>query len=172
MDGSAICVDRPPARLAVGFDAVLFPTAWSRADAWWAAANPDCTLAKLVGRYIAQGHYVWCSPDRFVLAAEVELRWGDGGGVEFAATESPDAWYVHIAATAERVGMGAARAFLSLAPRPHPWVVYHRRGSLRVIRWGAFRQTVPPWDSHGKHCIHTTAEGLRSGNPRHPCRSD
>lgn len=117
---------------------------WQRAKNWWDQCGDGQPFETLLGRYLADGHYVWSSPTVFVLAAEVRLNNGS-----LVLSKRPNAWYVHLAAVAR--GKFNAAAFLRLAPRPHEGVCWHRRGRLHVFRWDQFagRQPAPPM-THGK----------------------
>lgn len=120
---------------------------WERAREWWNANRSDGqSFETLLGRYISSGHYVWSSPTEFILAAEVSRRIGN----DEPEPGCPNAWFIHLAATADGVGLDP-KAFMRLAPRAHRWVFFERRGRLRVHRWSQFagRQTALPTHSYG-----------------------
>jgi len=117
----------------------------------------------LLGHYMRAGHYVWSSPTEFVLGAEVV--WD--GQRYFIDPPNANAWFIHLAARADGIGVDPG-AFKRLAPRQHPWVLFHRRGRLRVYRWSQFaefaefdRQILALRKQHGNDCRNTDPSGLR-----------
>ncbi len=122
----------PSARSAGPERIPLFP--WLRAKAWWEANRADGQpFSRLVSNYITQGQYLWSSPTEFILAAELCYQTPDQVDFQLA----PNAWFIHLAATAtgRRLDPGA---FMRLAPHPHPWILFDRRGKCHVYRWDQF----------------------------------
>lgn len=108
---------------------------WQRAKRAFEAVCSRGTFEELLGRYVAEGGYVWSSPEEFLLA--IPCRRLHRGGL-VTDHEKPDVWFVHLAAVSppRRMSASLIARFQSLAPRPLPWVAWNRRGgSLRFYRW-------------------------------------
>lgn len=107
--------------------------AWQRAKVVWEKENPDKSFDTLVSRYLTQGGIVWSSPEQFLLACPVVIH---EDGTAMHDEELGDTWLIHLAALAEPAPKPDAvlAAFVRLAPRPLPWVAWHRRRSKRLHR--------------------------------------
>lgn len=119
---------------------------FERARAWWTKHRKNAVpFSELVSNYITCGHYLWSSPTEFILACELPFQ--PPGQTENQVT--PNAWFIHLAATASGLPLDP-QAFIRLAPRAHPWILFDRRGKFRVHRWNQFagRQASLPMN-HG-----------------------
>jgi hypothetical protein len=101
-------------------------TPWQKAKQWWENHNATETFEELLGWHLSGG-VVYSSANAFMLAREV---YWNGEAVDEG---EPNAWLVELAA-------GNADVFgrlMRVAPRPHPWVLWSRRGEsrLRAFRW-------------------------------------
>jgi hypothetical protein len=150
---------------AVQLDTEMDPgLAWVRAKAAFESAgdHDQGAFERLLGRYIRDGHYVWSSPEAFILGAV--CRWTADGELE--ADPSGDVWFVHLAATGmcserrrvDRLPPGhLLRWFLKLAPFPRPWVAWQRfNRRIRIYEWNtlvavARRHTPERKVHHGQH---------------------
>ena len=104
--------------------------------------EPELKFERLVGAYIREGGYLWSSPHEFILA--VPARIGDGGRViRVDLDQSPEAWFIHLAATTVPAKAGVnrdvIRQFMRLAPQPLPIIAYHRGPRLVLLPWTRFR---------------------------------
>lgn len=69
-----------------------------------------------LGFYLCHG-YVFCTPDRFLLAKPVRSSIGEADW----SPDDPDCWYVHYAA-----GHGALQWFMRQTPYPLPFIGWMR----------------------------------------------
>jgi hypothetical protein len=100
---------------------------WQLAKAWHDEHIATETLEELLGWHLSAG-VVYSSPDAFMLAREV--HWDAQREEIVNDGQSPNAWFIELAAT-----VGNANAFgrfMRVAPRPQPWVLWCRRGEMRV----------------------------------------
>jgi hypothetical protein len=106
-------------------------TPWQRAKQWWDNHSTQ-DFWEAVGEHLSAG-YVWNSPSCFMLAKAV--RWN----AEEQQFELGDAncWFVTLAASGPRDeetkgprDFGCVRECLRVAPHPHPYVAWCRRGSF------------------------------------------
>lgn len=102
---------------------------WQTAAAWW-REHSGALFEERVGYYFARG-YVWSTPEVFMLAREI--CWDGKQCVDGA----PNAWFVELAAANEGC-VNAVREMLRVAPHPHEWVCWCRRGErrIRAFAWG------------------------------------
>lgn len=104
-------------------------TPWQRAKQWWDEHSAQ-DFWEAVGEHLSAG-YVWSTPKVFMLASET--RWN----AEEKQFESGKAncWFVRLAASAGHAN--TAGELLRVAPWPHQYVAWHRRGQTepRVYRW-------------------------------------
>lgn len=107
--------------------------AWQRAKTLWESQNPGSSFDILLSRYITQGGMVWSCPEQFLLACPVVVH-SDESLTHDA--ELGDTWFIHLAALATNAPAPSEMlsAFVRLAPRPLPWVAWHRPPSKRLHR--------------------------------------
>jgi hypothetical protein len=102
-------------------------TPWQRAKAWHEEHIATETFAEALGWHLSAG-VVYSAPDAFMLAREV--RWDAEREEVSNDNQSPNAWFIELAAAT-----GSANAFgrfMRVAPHPQPWVLWCRRGEMRV----------------------------------------
>lgn len=97
---------------------------WQKAKAWHDDHIATETFTELLGWHMSAG-VVYSSPDAFMLAHE--CHWN---GSEVGYEGERNAWLVELAATTD--GASAFGRFMRVAPHPQPWVLWCRRGELRV----------------------------------------
>ena len=102
-------------------------TPWQLAKEWHEDHNATETFEELLGWHLSAG-VVYSSPDAFMLAREV--LWDAERDEVVNGGQGSNAWLVELAATAG--GASAFGRFMRVAPRPHPWVLWCRRGEMRV----------------------------------------
>jgi hypothetical protein len=98
-------------------------TPWQKAQQWQDEHDATKDFWELLGEHLSAG-YVWNSPKVFMLASET--RWN----AEEETFEQGEAncWFVRLAAGA--AGTSCVRECLRVAPHPHPYVAWCRRGSF------------------------------------------
>jgi hypothetical protein len=97
-------------------------TPWQSAKEWWDDHSTQ-DFWEAIGEHLSAG-YVWNSPDCFILAKAT--RWNpEDQSFELGP---PNCWFVTLAATAP--GIHPVRECLRLAPHPHPFVAWCRRGTF------------------------------------------
>lgn len=107
--------------------------AWQRAKQQWETANPGQSFDGLLTTYVAHGCVVWSCADEFLLACPVRL---DEGRLVHDP-ELADTWFIHLAAVSDanpKTPSQLLSTFTRLAPRPLPFVAWHRRQSKRLHR--------------------------------------
>lgn len=104
-------------------------TPWQKAKKWWDDHSTQ-DFWEVVGEHLSAG-LVWNSPDCFMLASP--LRW-NAEEKQFEHGEH-NCWFVTLAAGTS--GTNPIRECLRVAPRPHQYVAWCRRGSFepRVYLW-------------------------------------
>lgn len=114
-------------------------TPWQRAQAWQQEHGTE-DFWQLLGWHLSRG-VVYAAQDAFLLAREV--AW-DAERKEISIDESAprNAWFVQLAATADNAD--AFGRFMRVAPHPHPWVLWCRRGEMRVreFQWNKLQKKV------------------------------
>ena len=104
--------------------------AWELARQWQ-QENGRVDFDTLLGHYFSHG-LLHVTPSIFLAAKEA--RW-DPLTRQVSFNDSPNAWFVELAAGRQT---NPVREFLRLAPRPHSFLLWCRRGSYRVHAW--------PWE--------------------------
>ena len=112
-------------------------TPWQLAKQWQDNHDAAKDFWELLGEHLSAG-YVWNSPKVFLVASET--RWN----AEEQTFESgePNCWFVRLAASAGHAN--PVGEFLRVAPRPHQYVGWHRRGlpQPKVYRWDKLTKKV------------------------------
>jgi len=86
------------------------------------------------------GGYIWITPAVFMVACGVQ--W-DGEREEIVHDGSEhNAWFIELAACND--GSNFIAEFMRVAPHPQPWVLWCRRGEMRVraFRWNKLMKKV------------------------------
>lgn len=101
---------------------------WQLAKQWHDDNVSTETFEENLGWHMSCG-VVYSSPDAFIMGREV--CW-DEERQEISIDESAEknAWFVELAAVLD--GADAFGRFAAMAPRPHKWVLWCRRGEMRV----------------------------------------
>jgi hypothetical protein len=100
---------------------------WQLAKQWHDEHIATETFTESLGWHLSAG-VVYSSPDAFMLAREVHY---DSEREEVSNdSQSPNAWFVELAAVSD--GANAFGRFMRVAPHPQPWVLWCRRGEMRV----------------------------------------
>jgi hypothetical protein len=101
---------------------------WQRAKQWHEEHIATETFTEALGWHLSAG-VVYSSPDAFMLARQVS--W-DAERREIAINDNAplNAWLVELAAVSD--GADAFGRFMRVAPHPQPWVLWCRRGEMRV----------------------------------------
>ena len=112
---------------------------WQTASEWQREHQTEA-FEDRVGFHLSCG-FVWSTPAVFMLAREVywdrEMqRFGLNG-------EEPNAWFVELAAANEACG-NPVRELMRVAPWPHEYALWCRRGEMRVreFRWDKLSRKV------------------------------
>jgi hypothetical protein len=106
---------------------------WEKAQNWQSLYG-KIPLDQLIEQYLNNG-YIWSRPDLFMLAKNV--YWNEQSQI-IEEREKSNAWFVELAATDE--SSNPARELLRIAPFPHEWVIWRRRGQLKVYKWNRLRK--------------------------------
>jgi len=111
-------------------------TPWQRAKQWQDQHDPTANFGELLGAHLSGG-YIWSTPQVFMLASEERWNVEDR---QFESGES-NCWFVRLAGA-----IGHANAIgelLRVAPHPHDYVAWCRRGGLpRVYSWEKLTRNV------------------------------
>jgi|LakMenEpi03Aug12_release.lakeMendotaPanAssembly.Ray.scaffolds.fasta_scaffold172982_2 hypothetical protein len=102
-------------------------TPWQLAKQWHDEHIATETFTEALGWHLSAG-VVYSAPDAFMLAREV--HWDAGREEVVNDSQSPNAWFVELAAVSD--GADAFGRFMRVAPHPQPWVLWCRRGEMRV----------------------------------------
>ncbi|WP_367871828.1 hypothetical protein [Luteolibacter sp. Populi] len=93
----------------------------------------DWSFAEVVEAHAGSG-YVLVTPEVFLLGRAVNSDWSDAELCDpHLWSAEPDCWHVWLLA-------GDASRAWGLLPYELPWVSFHRRGRLRVLREEAVRR--------------------------------
>lgn len=110
-------------------------TPWQIAQQWHNDHIVTNTFEESLGWHLSAG-VVYSTPQLFMLAREV--RW-DG---EQMVEGEPNAWLISLAAAVNRPTF--MRDFLAVLPHRQPWILWQRRGEIRVrsFNWDKIERKV------------------------------
>ena len=101
-------------------------TAWQIAKQWQ-DKNSSKDFYTAVCLHMATG-LVFVTPQIFLLAREV--FWNNDSKTISSDEDTPNAWFVELGASSGH--KYAIKEFMRVAPRPHKWAVWCRRGESRA----------------------------------------
>jgi hypothetical protein len=86
------------------------------------------TFEDVLGRHLSGG-YVWSTPDVFMVAREEHYD-EQREELSIDRNAAPNCWFIELAASANHTN--PVREFMRVAPWPHKYAAWCRRGEMRV----------------------------------------
>lgn len=102
---------------------------WKIAKQWQEENDATLDFDQLVTWHLANG-LVFSNAGSFLVAKELHCNFDDK---TLSDTEPRNCWFVRLAASTD----GKLSEFMRVAPYPHEYVAWHRRGGseLKIHRW-------------------------------------